>query len=200
MTKQDFFDQLRRRLSGLPQDDIEERLVFYNEMIDDRMDDGLSEEEAISATGSVDEIVAQILSETPFSKVVKDRIKTKRRLKTGETLLLVLGCPIWLSLGVAAVAVILALYILLWAAIVSLWAVFGSTVGCSFGCVVSGIVFTCNGNALAGVAMIGAGLVCAGLSILAFYGCKTVTKGILLLTKKFVVWIKNLFIKTEEEK
>ena len=59
MDKHDFLMQLQNRLSGLPQEDIEERLNFYNEMIDDRIEDGLSEEEAIAAVGSLDEIVLQ---------------------------------------------------------------------------------------------------------------------------------------------
>ena len=45
MRKQEFLAQLRKALSGLPQDEIEERLTFYGEMIDDRMEEGLSEEE-----------------------------------------------------------------------------------------------------------------------------------------------------------
>ena len=46
MNKEKFLDALRRRLSGLPQEDIDERIAFYEEMIDDRMEEGLSEEEA----------------------------------------------------------------------------------------------------------------------------------------------------------
>lgn len=42
MTKQDFLTRLRKGLSGLPQDDIEERLKFYGEMLEDRMEEGLS--------------------------------------------------------------------------------------------------------------------------------------------------------------
>ena len=37
MNKQEFLTQLRQGLSGLPQDDIEKRLTFYSEMIDDRI-------------------------------------------------------------------------------------------------------------------------------------------------------------------
>ena len=59
MRKQEFLAKLRKGLSGLPQDDIEERLIFYSEMIEDRKEEGLSEEEAVAAIGSVDEIVAQ---------------------------------------------------------------------------------------------------------------------------------------------
>ena len=37
MHKQEFLAQLRKGLSGLPQADIEERLTFYSEMLEDRM-------------------------------------------------------------------------------------------------------------------------------------------------------------------
>ncbi len=33
MNKQEFLTDLRKALSGLPQDDIEERIAFYGEMI-----------------------------------------------------------------------------------------------------------------------------------------------------------------------
>ena len=45
MTKNEFISRLRARLSGLPKDEIRERLAFYGEMIDDRIEEGLSEEE-----------------------------------------------------------------------------------------------------------------------------------------------------------
>ena len=35
MNKQEFLAELRKGLSGLPQDDIEERLTFYNETLED---------------------------------------------------------------------------------------------------------------------------------------------------------------------
>ena len=195
MSKQEFLTQLRKGLSGLPQGDIEERLAFYSEMIDDQMEEGLSEEEAVSAVGAVDEIVKQAVAETPLAKIAKERIKSKRRISAGEIVLLVLGSPIWLSLVIAAFAVILSLYISLWAVIVSLWAVFVSLAAGFIGGVLSCIIFAIGGNVASGIAMLAAGIVCAGLSILMFYGCKVVTKGILLLTKKMAIWIKNCFIK-----
>lgn len=198
MNKQEFIVRLRKGLSGLPQEDIEERLTFYSEMIDDRMEEGLSEEEAVSVVGTVDEIVTQIVAETPLVKIAKKRIKSKRPLSAGEIVLLVLGSPIWLSLLIAAFAVILSLYISLWAVIISLWAVFGSLIGCAFGGVIAGIVVVCSGNAPSGIAMLAAGIICAGFSIFMLYGCKVATKGILILTKKFAVWIKNCFMKKEK--
>ena len=197
MSKQEFLAQLRKGLSGLPQDDIEERLIFYSEMIEDRKEEGLSEEEAVSAVGTVDEIVTQVVAETPFAKIAKERIKSKRRLSAGEIVLLALGSPIWLSLGIAAFAVILSLYISLWAVIISLWAVFASFAACSIGGVLACVVFIVDGNGASGLAMLSAGIVCAGLAIFMFYGCKVATKGTLILTRKIAIWTKNCFIKKE---
>lgn len=198
MSKQEFLVQLRKGLSGLPQEDIEERLTFYSEMIDDRMEEGITEEDAVSRIGSVDTIISQIKADIPLAKLVREKITPKKHLKTWGVVLLVLGSPIWLSLLIAAFAVILSLYASLWSVVISLWAVFGSLIGCAFGGVVAGIVIACSGNALSGIAMLAAGIVCAGLSIFMFYGCKVATKGCLILTKKFAVWIKNCFIKKEE--
>lgn len=197
MRKQEFLAQLHKGLSGLPQDDIEERLTFYSEMIEDQMEEGLSEEEAVSAVGPVDEIVAQVVADIPLAKIAKERIKPKRRLSAGEITLLALGSPIWLSLGIAAFAVILSLYISLWAVIISLWAVFVTFATCSIGGVVACVVFTAGGNGTSGLAMLAASIVCAGLSIFMFYGCKAATNGALILTKKMAIWIKNCLIQKE---
>lgn len=198
MSKQEFLDALKKALIGLPDDDVQKSLDFYSEMIDDRIDEGLSEEAAVSEIGNVDDIVSQIIADMPITKLAKERIKPKRRLKVWEIILLALGSPIWLSLLIAVFAVIVSLYITLWAVIISLWAVFVSVAGCSLGAIASGIGFTFNGNGLTGVAMIGAGVVCAGLSVFLFYGCKAATKGILLLTKKLALGIKSCFIKKGE--
>lgn len=195
MDKQEFLAQLRNGLAGLPPRDIEERLSFYSEMIDDRIEEGLSEQEAVSAVGSVESIVSQTIGESPLTKLAKEKVKPNRRLSGWEIILLILGCPIWLSLGIAAIAVVFSLYISAWSVIISLWAAYVSLVACSVGGLVAGIVVACTGKALSGIAVLAAGLICAGFSIFAFYGCKAVTRGLLLLTRKTAIWIKNCIVK-----
>ena len=193
MVKQEFLDRLQKGLSGLPQKDIDERLTFYGEMIDDRMDEGLSEEVAVSAVGNLDEIISQILSDTPITKIVKERIKPKRKLSAWEITLLAVGFPIWGSLLISALAVVFSLFASVWAVVVSLWASFGAMVGGGFGGIVGGILFICQGYFLSGLAVIGASLVLLGLSILLFYGCKATTVGTIFLTKKLLLGIKRCF-------
>ena len=198
MSKQEFLQQLRNGLNGLPKEEIEERITFYSEMIDDRMEDGLSEEDAVAQIGPVDEIVSQIVGDIPLTKYIKEKITPKRKLSTWEIVLLVLGSPIWLSLLVALASAVFLVYMALWAVVISLWAVFGAFVACGFSGVIAGIGYIIGGHGLSGIVVIGAGFICAGLSIFLLYGCKAATNGIITILKKFLLWIKRRFIKKEE--
>ncbi len=198
MTKTEFLAQLREGLMGLPNNDIEERLSFYGEMIDDRFEEGVSEEEAVREIGNVDKVISQIIADTPLSKLVKEKMKPKKRLHAWEITLIVLGSPIWISLLVAAFAIILSLYAVLWSVLISLWATFACVAACVFGFVAAGIVFCFSGKGLSGAAMIGAGIACVGISIFLFFGCTAATKGTLLLTKKICFCVKKCFLKKEE--
>lgn len=198
MTKIQFLLELNDKLCGLPQADIEERLNFYSEMIEDRMEEGLSEEQAVQAIGSTDDIVAQILDETPLVKIAREKIKPNRRLKAWETVLLAVGAPVWFSLAVAAIAVLLALYVSLWAVIISLWAVFASVCGGIIGGLVGGTIVAVTRNMYAGLALVAAGVVCAGLAVFVFLGCKAVSNATVSLTKKMVLGIKNRCVGKEK--
>ena len=197
MNKQAFLTQLRKGLSGLPQQDIEERLTFYSEMIDDRIEEGLAEYDAVREIGKVDAVVAQILADTPLTKLVKEKVKPKRTLKAWEIVLIILGSPIWLSLLIAAFAIILAAYIVVWSVVITLWSIEASFAACTLVGIVSAAVFTFQGNGLTGLAMLSTGVICAGLSVFMLYGCKAATKGIVLLTKKMALGIKSLFVGKE---
>ena len=197
MTKQEFLAALKGALAGLPQDEIDGRIDFYAEMIDDRIDEGLSEESAVAEIGSVDLIAAQTLADIPLSKLAKQRIKPKRKLGALEIVLLALGSPIWLSLVIAAFAVVISVYVSLWAIVVSLWAAFAAIVGSAFGGLVGGIFLAALGNTYTGLALVASSLLLSGISIFAFFGCRAATKGIIILTRKFALAIKKAFVKKE---
>ena len=174
MNKIEYLAELRKGLSGLPQEEIEERVTFYSEMIDDRMEEGLSESEAVGAIGTISDVVAQILAETPITTLVKEKVRTNRAMKAWEIVLLVLGSPLWLSLLEA------------------------SLVACALGGPVSAVVLALQGNGLVSIAMLGAGAVCAGLSIFIFFGCKVSTKGAMVVTRKMALGVKYLFVGREK--
>ena len=195
MTKREFFAQLREKLSGAPQGEIEDRLIFYGEMIDDRIEEGMSEEDAVAAVGDIDSIVSEIISAIPMSAIVKEKTKSKRKMKVWEIVLLVLGSPIWLSLLAAAIVIIVAVYVVIWSVVISLWAVGAAMAGCALGSIAILVLNCIYGSVWTGLAFLGAGLVLAGISIFWFFGCKALTKCVVLLTKKIVLWIKKLFVR-----
>ena len=80
MSKTEFIEQLRSALNGLSEEDLKKSVDYYEEMIDDRIEDGIPEEEAVSGLGSIEEIKNKILKEIPIANIVKEKIKPKRKL------------------------------------------------------------------------------------------------------------------------
>lgn len=194
MTKQEFLDGLKKDLAGLPSGDLDERLDFYAEMIDDRMEEGMPEEDAVAAIGSVKSVAEQILKDIPLTKIAKEKIKKGRKLKTWEIVLLAVGSPVWFTLLVVLVAVVIALYASLWSVIIAFWACFAAFCGSAAGGIAAGVILIVSGRAFVGIAYIGAALVIAGIAIFSFFGCTAATNGIVWLTKKMILGIKKCFV------
>lgn len=200
MTKQEFLLQLNRALTGLPQDEIEERLTFYSEMIDDRIEEGLSEEEVIASIGDPQEIANQIKSDfAPTSKDNKEKKKTKWHWGPWEIVLLILAAPLILSVGSGILSSVLSVYASIWAAIISLWAGVVALWGVAVGGIISGFGMIFTGAPIHGLSVIAVAILSAGLSIFAFFGAHLAGKWTVILTKKFFVWLIGKFKRKEEE-
>jgi len=65
MTKDQFLTALSGALSALSETDRKITLDFYSEMIDDRIEDGMDEGDAVAALGDIDEIIREVLAELP---------------------------------------------------------------------------------------------------------------------------------------
>lgn len=65
MNKEKFLAALRRRLRVLPVDEVERILAYYREMIDDKVESGWTEEDAVKEYGSVSALAQKILAENP---------------------------------------------------------------------------------------------------------------------------------------
>lgn len=201
MTKNEFMNILRSReeLFGLPEEDIERSLSFYEELIDDRMEEGMSEEEAVAAVGSPGEIAAQILSEIPLSKLVREKMKPSRRLRAWEIVLLAVGSPIWLTLLIAVLVILFATYAVLWSLIAVVWSVGAALVGTFFLSIAALVLLCVQGSVGLGLVMLGLGVVCAGMAIFLWFGAMAATKGAWWLSKSFPLWVKSLFVRKEKE-
>ena len=195
MTKAEFLNELRGRLAGFPEDDLEERISFYSEMIDDRMEEGVSEEEAVEKAGTPEDVAAQILSEIPLAHLVKEKVKPKRQLKAWEVVLIILGFPLWFPITLSVFVIILALFIVAAAFAVSLYSVvislaLGGIAGIALGAIK---IFT-GGGIITALCYIGTALIAAGIAILLFILCGQYDHCISAATKKLIQGIKKIFI------
>jgi len=200
MNKQEFLTELQKRLSGLPKDDIAERAAFYEEIIEDHMEDGITEEEAVAEIGTVDSVVEQIMAETPLAKLVKEKVKPKRRLKTWEIILLAVGSCVWVPLLAAAIVIVLSLYIVIWTVVICVYAADLALAAGAVICWINIVTYFSSGNPAGAFFAAGAGLICAGCAILLFFANIWITKKIVKLSGKIMLGIKSLFIRKGDKK
>ena len=123
MTKQEYLSAIRGKIRKMPADDINKFMDYYSEMIDDRMEDGLSEEDAVADMDAPDDVVDQILADMPLTKLVKEKIKPSHRLKAWEIILLILGSPIWAPLLLTAIVLVIAMAVVILALLLSFYAI-----------------------------------------------------------------------------
>ena len=196
MKRVEFLEALKARLWALPEADIQCSLDYYSEMIDDRMEDGLTEEEAVAAIGNLEEIVQQILGETPRPPVVVEPVKKEKPAKDNTKIwliiLLILASPVLISLAASAAATVLSVYVSLWTVVIVLYAGFLALAVSSVGCIVGSFFMV--GGIAGGIVAWGAALVCAGLAILLLLLANLAAKGMVKLTK--LVW-NSIFSRKE---
>ena len=195
MNKEEYLDAIRGRISAMPADDINRFMDYYSEMIDDRMEDGLSEDEAVADMGSPDAAVEQILEEMPLTKLVKEKIKPKHELKAWEVVLIVLGSPVWIPLLITAAVLLLTLWIVAFALLISFYAVVLSFVVAGICGLICTIPLFIANSPYTAVFMLGAALVGIGIAILFVVSVKPVTVGIFKVCRASVNGIKRMFVK-----
>lgn len=192
MNKQDFLATLRGLLNDLPAEDIRRSLDFYAEMIDDHMEEGMTEEDAVAAVGSAEQIAGQIRGDAGAAPR-----KPKRKVKPWSLALILLGLPLWLPLLLAAASVIISIYVSIWAVIISLYATAVALGIISIVVFLMHLLYIPTGNVAGACLVLGAALVLTGITILFFVGLNLITKGVVWLTKKLFTWIKHMLTRKE---
>ena len=186
MNKQVFLSKLRKGLSKQPKKEVEERLNFYSEMIDDRIEEGVLEETAVAQIGTIDEILLQIKTDLSATQIEKETFKEKRKVKTLEIVLLSLGSPLWLTLLITLIVLIITFYVVLWVIPIAFWSVFATFCVCSLSLFILGILYMFVNYTPFSIAILGFACILLGLSIFLYFGCKSATKGVVIVTKKSI--------------
>lgn len=199
MTKEAYLERIRTRLQSLPPEDRERSLAFYAESIEDRMEDGMSEEEAVASMENPDEAARKIQMAMPLPALVKARVKDRRKMGALEIILLVLGSPIWLSLLLAALVVALSFVLVVWALVLALGAVALALAVSSVAVLASAVYAVFKLGLQAGVLALSAALLLAGLAILTGIATYWAGRGAAALSKAMLRGLKSLLIRKEEQ-
>lgn len=85
MNQTEWITALRQALRGLPREDVERSVGFYEEAIQDRVEEGCTEEQAVAAIGTPRDIADQILAEIPLTKLVRKRSPPHGRFVPGKS-------------------------------------------------------------------------------------------------------------------
>ena len=197
MKKEEFLKELRKKLNGLPKADIEDHVSFYSEMIDDRVDDGKTEDEAIREIGDVDDVVKQILAETPLSRIVKERMRPKRSLRAWEVIFLILGFPLWFPLFLVVLLLFFLALGIIWLLALIMYVVFGSLVFTSIAGFIAFFASMVDGPA--NLIPLGMALASIGGAIIMFFVAIIFTKIAAKATKGFLRWVKSWFVGKERK-
>lgn len=167
MNKKKFLSDLEQALVALPRKDRKKTLDFYRELIDDKLEEGLTETDILGELGTPEDISTQVLSELP----------QREGTSWGVILLLVLGFPLWFPLLITAAVLLLTVLIVVFAVELVLAA-------CGIADVLGGLVLLVLWKPYAALALIGPGLVCLGLAIPLWFLCVLTTKAFWRLTVK----------------
>lgn len=169
MTKAEFLDELREGLLSLPPEERRKALDFYEEMIQERMDEGMPEHLAVRAVGSVEDAIAACLQEQSFQTVFKHRVQKSREQAGSKTLwmiLAILGAPVWIGFVLGFGGLLFAFVMILLSLVFSLFVFVAAGILSAPLGLAAGIGLIFGGFFLAGLAKIGAGFFYAGLALL----------------------------------
>jgi len=200
LNKHEFLSELSRLIGAVPDEDREKSLEYYSEMIDDRIEDGMTEDEAVADIGTPAEAAVQILSASPHRRddTPKDEVP-KRKLQGWEIALLILGAPLWIPLLAAALVIVLSVYIVVWTVAITLYAVPVSLMGSGLGAVISSVMRFIEGTSGAAMIMLGGGFVLIGLAVFAFFGCNALFGLAVTFTKKSALGFISMIRRKEKK-
>ena len=201
MTKTEFLDELNRLTKDYPVEETEKSIEYYSEMIDDRIEDGMSEEEAVTSLGDVKDIAKEIEIELPMKTIVKKKVNEKKGdgIPVWVTVLLIIGLPVWAPILLAIGIVVFSLYITLWSIVIAFWAVdVALFIAVIAGLLAIGITMV-KGSMLSAMIYFGITLLLIGLALFGLIGCFYASKGLAALIAAIFKSIKKKLVSKNEK-
>ena len=190
--------ELREEVSRLRALNIDTLHSPEAEAIADRMEDGMSEEEAVAAMGTPGEVAEATLDDLPA--VPRAIAKTRRRSTALLWVLTIVGSPVWVPLLLAFAAVAVTVYVCIWVLALCVWviaATLGAVGAASLALVAAGVAV---GHVPYVIVMLGCGLAFIGVALLVGAGAWEASKRIARLSALWAGKAASPFWKGKGEK
>ncbi|MFL2071692.1 DUF1700 domain-containing protein [Marinilactibacillus psychrotolerans] len=191
----EFIKELSNQLSYIMKpNEVKELVDYYDEMILDLMEEGLSEEEAVSRLDSPEEIKESIKG-TPL----EINLPISKKSSPYLIALLILGFPLWGSLVLALGLIILSIYIVVWCIPLVTGAIgFAGLVGGIVGTVFSPLALM-DGFHI-GVTQLGVGMLLFGVGMLATMFTINISKKVIINSQNLTNHLKSQLLFKRSEK
>ena len=193
MTKNAYLSELTDRLRQLPQSEIDKSIAYYSEIIDDRMEEGCSEEEAVNGLEAPSAAAERILQDAPLGMLVRERIRPKQAVSGWIIALLVIGFPLWFPLLLAAAGIVFAMYVVAWSLVFAFFASTFAVGTASLAALVTAFVRAGEGASLI-FTLSGVGLLGIGCFILMGLATWMAASGVVRLTAALIRSLKMKLI------
>ncbi len=186
MNKTDFLNALDICLKRMQKKEREKFITYYDEMISDYIEAGMTEEAAVQKVGNPDAVAKEILSEADTVVLPIPHIQNKVVL----IILLILGFPLWGMLLLTALLTLFCAYVALWCipfatglgAVTFFMASLVSIIG-------TPIIMT--GSLPVGITQLGLGIASLGISILLTFATIPLVKKFAFETKRMTLYFYN---------
>lgn len=188
MNKTEFLNDLKKKLTSLQAAEREKFISYYDEMIEDLIENGKTEEEAVKEIGDVDKIAKDIMEDADFGSDKNMSIG----MKSVIGLLIILGFPMWGSLLLAAASLVLSAYIIIWCLPIMTGGLAIGGIGAGVGSAL-GSFFILSHSVGRAIFQFGVGMFLTGVGILSTLLTIYVSKNILVISKKFTLWLGHFF-------
>lgn len=172
-------------------------MAFYDEMILDRMEEGMSEEEAVATLDAPGVVAEAILDDLPA--VPRAMAKTRRKSRVLLWVLVILGFPVWGALLAAAAITVMSFYAVVWIFVAVVWGISAMLV---LACPVFVLLAVCGvitGHPAYTLAQFGASLVALGIGLLLVRAAYELTRGVALLSAAVVRRAVSPFVKRRDD-
>lgn len=184
MTKQEFLDELKYQLSGLASFDSRHLLKHYEQRIDENIESGMSEEEAVSSLGTVMQVANRAILKCSLKNIKEHRKNHRKHRSVGQWFIFILTSPLWISVQLAIALLVAAVFLLVWLLVAFAFCLTAAmALGSLIGTFISILTFV-NASRTVAVGFEGACIIAFGLSVLLFVGSLALAKSAKQLYKK----------------